>query len=251
MVASGSVIVEDITEHEHAPGHTDGDGVLGRYRGQPRRIPRYIFLGMFEACISFPQEQHTCPGWGIQHLGKQWENRWGTGETGKRKRGNETGKQPELRDFSVRLPAPLSASPANCLLKLPWFKNSLGIFPLVSYSLLWIDLRAPSSCAILEAGRTSSAPFSLHIRRVSSSLNRCPRSPGIRRPIPNWRNEPSSSSRGSTAIIGGPARSISTRAASHNEKRQTNPIFVPTTWNQSRFSREANPFGPAQARLPS
>jgi hypothetical protein len=26
---------------------------------------------------------------------------------------------------------------------------------------------------------------------------------------------------------------------------------VPTTWNQSRFSREANPFGPAQARLPS
>jgi hypothetical protein len=42
VVASGSVIVEDITEHEHAPGHTDGDGVLGRYRGQPRRRDKGI-----------------------------------------------------------------------------------------------------------------------------------------------------------------------------------------------------------------
>src|ERR1039457_5994045 len=137
----------------------------------------------FSGCLrpASPSRRNSTPA--RDGVSNTWENSGKTGGErgqqgngpGEPKRGNETGKQPELRDFSVRLPAPLSASPANCLLKLPWFKNSLGIFPLVSYSLLWIDLRAPSSCAILEAGRTSSAPFSLHIRRVSSSLNRCPR----------------------------------------------------------------------------
>jgi hypothetical protein len=39
---------------------------------------------------------------GVQHLGKQWENRWGTGGN----RETETGKQPELRDFPVSLPEP-------------------------------------------------------------------------------------------------------------------------------------------------
>jgi hypothetical protein len=37
VVASGSVIVEDMTEHEHAAGHTDEDGILGRYQPQTRR----------------------------------------------------------------------------------------------------------------------------------------------------------------------------------------------------------------------
>ena len=46
VVASGSVIVEDMTEHEHAVGHTDGDeGTASVPKDRPEHRERCI-LGM-------------------------------------------------------------------------------------------------------------------------------------------------------------------------------------------------------------